>query len=300
MRSISTTIRGLYLQRPAWILASGAVLLSFAPILVRTSGSPPTTAAFYRMLFGGVILMAYLVFRRQRAAIHGRLLPLLFVAGVAFAFDLFFWHRSIHIVGPGLATLLAGFQVFVLAAVGIFWLGERLRWQLVFAIPTALFGVSLIIGVDWSALTPGYRVGIAFGLATACAYSAYLLLMRYVAKIPDKKSSAIADVAWMSLMCAGILLVLAFFSGESLAISDRQELIILLGYAGLAQLGLVMISATLKTVSASLVGLLLLLEPTFAYVWDILFFGRNASLVEVLGASLVIFAIYIASIGQGN
>ena len=40
-------------------------------------------------------------------------------AGVFFSLDLWFWHRSIIYIGPGLSTLLANFQVFILMLVGI-------------------------------------------------------------------------------------------------------------------------------------------------------------------------------------
>ena len=152
-------MRELIARKPAWGLALGAMMLSFAPIMVRASASPPTTAAFYRMLFGGLILLIFLGIRRQPIAVKGRIALLLFVAGFAFAFDLFFWHRSIHLIGPGLATLLAGFQVFILAIVAVLFLHERLRWQIIVAIPAAFAGVAMIIGVDWSALTEGYRLG---------------------------------------------------------------------------------------------------------------------------------------------
>ncbi|CAO0819763.1 hypothetical protein DFAR_1110033 [Desulfarculales bacterium] len=45
---------------------------------------------------------------------------------VFFALELTFWHRSIHLLGSGLATILAEFQVFFLAGFGALFFGERL------------------------------------------------------------------------------------------------------------------------------------------------------------------------------
>ena len=282
--------------KPAWRLAFGAMLLSFAPIMVRATESPPTTSAFYRMLFGGLMLMVYLAARRQSLVVGGRVALVLLAAGFAFAFDLFFWHRSIHLIGPGLATLLSGFQVFILAIVAVLFLGERLRWQIVIAIPTAFLGVALIIGIDWAALAEGYRMGIVFGLATALCYSSYLLIMRWL-RVNDRSGvTPMVEVAWVSLACAAVLAIASMVTGESLAIVRGSEALLLVGYALFAVLGLVIISWSLDKVPTSLVGLLLLLEPTFAYVWDLTLYDRPVSSLEIGGAALALGAIYLGSV----
>jgi drug/metabolite transporter (DMT)-like permease len=282
-------------EKPAWGLALGAMLLSFAPVMVRVSTSPPTTAAFYRMLLGGLILLTFQIARRQRFAVGRHAALLLFAAGFAFAYDLFFWHRSIHLIGPGLATLLSGFQVFILAVVSVLFLHERMRWQIAVAIPIAFVGVAMIIGVDWTALTEGYRTGIIFGLATAACYSAFLLLMRWQRINAASGATPLVEVAWMSLACAAILAATAQVTGESLMIAGTNEAMLLFGYALIAVIGIVIISWSLDKVATSVVGLLLLLEPTFAYVWDLTFFSREVSALELAGAALALGAIYLGS-----
>ena len=282
-------------DKPAWRLALGAMLLSFAPIMVRATESPPTTSAFYRMFLGGLMLLLFVALRRGRFAVSTRTSLILIAAGIAFALDMFFWHRSIHMVGPGLASLLSGFQVFILAIVGVSFLGERLRWQLVVAIPAAFLGVAMIIGVDWSALSDSYRTGILFGLMTAVCYSSFLLIMRWVRSNATGGATPMSEVAWMSLASAAILALLSTTTGESLIITNSREGLLLVGYAVLAQLGLVVSASSLNKVPASLVGLLLLLEPTFAYVWDILIYERPVTTLEFAGASLALAAIYLGS-----
>jgi len=283
-------------RKPAWTLALGAMMLSFAPIFVRVSASPPTTAAFYRMLIGGILLLVYMGISRQSFAVGRRIALILFAAGFAFAFDLFFWHRSIHLIGPGLATLLSGFQVFILAVVAVLFLRERLRWQTVVAIPAAFVGVAMIIGVDWSSLSAGYKLGVLFGLVTAVSYSSFLLIMRWLRVHETSGVTPLVEVAWMSLASAAVLGVTAQFTAEPLVIADARELLLLCAYAAIAVLGIVIISWSLDKVPTSLVGLLLLLEPTFAYIWDLMIFSRDVSYVELAGAALALSAIYLGSV----
>jgi hypothetical protein len=47
-----------------WQIALGTVMISFAAVFVKLVSVPPTAIAFYRMLFGGLILTGIMVCRR--------------------------------------------------------------------------------------------------------------------------------------------------------------------------------------------------------------------------------------------
>ncbi len=100
-------------------------------------------------------------------------LPALAIAG-----DLMLWHRSIRDIGPGLATLIANFQVFIMAIAGVVFYRERLHLRFVVGVAMALVGLWLLVGVGWSSFTPQFRIGVYFGLLTGVAYAVYLLTLR--------------------------------------------------------------------------------------------------------------------------
>jgi drug/metabolite transporter (DMT)-like permease len=286
----SPTFLSAYLR-----LTLGAAMISFAPVFVRVVDVPPTASAFYRVLFGGLMLLGWLVLSRRGRWPARRTLAWLALAGLAFAADLWAWHRSIWYVGPGLATLLANFQVFVLGLAGIWLFGERSGWRFWMAIPMALAGLALVIGFDWASLSLRYRWGIAFGLLTALFYAAYILSLRASRRGGETDSPA-AGLAVASLVSALALGILAPAGGESLAIPSLQDGMLLLLYALVAQvLGWILISGSLAQVPASRVGLILLLQPTLALLWDALFFARSFGARELVGASLAIGAIYLGS-----
>src|SRR4051794_13836805 len=101
-------------------------MISFSAVFVRLVSVPPSVSAFYRMAFGGGILVLVLLWRRERPAISTRAFLILSLAAFFFALDLVLWHRSILYLGPGVATLLPNFQVFILAAVGVLFFKEHL------------------------------------------------------------------------------------------------------------------------------------------------------------------------------
>lgn len=281
---------------PTLRLLGGAALISFAPVFVRLTPVGPTDSAFYRTLFGGLMLAAWVL--ASRAPVErrsGLALAALIAAGVLFAADLAVWHRSILYVGPGLATLLGNFQVFLLAFVGILFFREKARWELLLAIPMAVIGLGMIVGFEWASLDDQYRRGIVFGLLTAVFYAAYILALRR-ARAESPAGSIVSDLMIVSLVSAGFLFAGAGLGGEAISIPDPRSAWLLAGYALVAQVvGWLLISGSLPHVPASRVGLILLLQPTLAFLWDVLIFARPFGPREAAGAALAIIAIGLGS-----
>ena len=87
-------------------MLAGAALIGTNALMVRGSQVPPTISAFWRMLFAGLFLCLLVGLRGQWRALPHRVWVWCLLPAVAFAADLWLWHRSILLVGPGLATLL--------------------------------------------------------------------------------------------------------------------------------------------------------------------------------------------------
>ena len=100
-------------------------MISFAAVFVRLADVAPTTSGFYRMVFGSIALLVLIAARPRLHAGFGRGWAGSALIAAFFTADMWFWHRSILFIGPGLSTLLANFQVFVLAAIGVLWFRER-------------------------------------------------------------------------------------------------------------------------------------------------------------------------------
>ena len=277
------------------LLLLGGVIISFSAVFVKIVEVGPTAAGVYRNLFGGVALLPFVVMRRESMWRGARPFAWALLAGALFATDIFFWHRSILYIGPGLATILGNFQVFVLAVVGVVVFRETAGWRFVSSIPLAFLGLFLLVGVDWGSLDASARIGVGYGLATAACYAGYLLTLRY-AQRSSPRLSAMSNLAQISLITAAILVGIAIVEGSDLRIPDRKSWVVLISYGVLCQaLGWVIISNALRRTDASRAGLLLLLQPALTFVWDVLFFGRPTAPVELLGAVIALFAIYLGA-----
>jgi drug/metabolite transporter (DMT)-like permease len=248
------------------------------------------------MLFGGAMLLGWVALTRRWVRVRGRDLVLALLPALGFALDLIFWHRSILWVGPGVATLLTNFQVFLMALVGWWIYRERLgRWFLP-GIAVALAGLWLLVGAHWSLFDARHRLGVWLGLASGLAYTVYLLSFRRALSGRTALSAA-QFLGLMSLLSAGLLLAWGLVEGDDFALVSVRNwsALLALGFFGQVLAWLLMVRA-MPLLAASLVGLLLLLQPALAFVLDVLLFRRPTDGGDWLGLALALAGILLGTL----
>jgi drug/metabolite transporter (DMT)-like permease len=298
MTSTSAPSRAEALSVPAAVvrMGLGAMLLSTTSIFVVLAQVAPTVSAFYRMLFGGVILLGWVVLRGQWQRVSRRDWLLALLPAVCFAADLAQWHHSILWVGPGVATLLTNVQVFLLALVGVVFYREKLARGFVPGMLLAVLGLWLLVGAHWSMFDARHRLGVWLGLGSALAYTAYLLSFRR-ALSGHTQLSAAQLLGLMSLLAALLLWLWGRLEGDSFALHGLRNWSALLGLGFFGQVvaWLLMVRA-MPRLPASLVGLLLLLQPALAFVLDVLLFHRVTSASDWLGLLLALAGILLGTL----
>ncbi len=275
------------------MVGCGAFLISFSGVFVKWADVSPMMAGFYRTFLGGLIILLILLLRRKPFRIQSRVLLLGLIAGVFFAFDLVLWHTSIHFIGPGLSTILANFQVFLLALYGVTVLGERPGWRLGISIVLAMVGLYLLAGVDWQQLGKTYQVGVVLGLAAAVCYAAYLLVLRRL-QSDSNAPSPLVNLCIISLVTAALLAATAWAQGDTFTVPNVSSWLALIAYAFFSQVcGWWLITMGLPQVRTSVAGLLLLLQPSLAFIWDVLLFDPRVTVASICGAAVALAAIYL-------
>lgn len=285
-------------RTPLLQMLLGASVISSSAVFVKWVEIGPAASAFWRMALAAVILLVLLgqPWRRGRMR-HwrpdGRVLGLVMLGAAFLALDLWLWHRSILYVGVGLSTLLANFQVFVLAGVGALFLGERAGWRLWVGLIMGLIGLGLLLAPGWESMDARFRLGVAFGLAAALAYGGFLLAFR-AAQARRGPTPNEALQWWLCLGCAVMLGVSVPFGGETLLPASAHDWLILTAYAAIAQvLGWLVIGRAMPKLPAGVVGLCLLLQPLLAYVWDVLLFHKSLGAIELVGIGLSLAGIFL-------
>lgn len=281
-------------------MLAGAALIGTNGLLVRYADVPPTVSAFWRMAFAGVFLCGLVAAQGGWKPMSRAAWAWCAVPAAAFAADLWLWHRSILLVGPGLATLLANTQVFFMALAGALLFRERLGPRFLAGIALAFAGLWLLLGGGRSALPAGYRWGVWLGLGTGLCYAAYNIGLRTAQRRADAGGVAVpvAQVLGVaSLGCAALLGLAGVAEGVSFAIPALRALVVLLTLAIVGHcLSWVLISKAMQRLPVALVGLLLLLQPIVAFLLDVALLGRATTGREWLGVAASLAGIFVAGL----
>lgn len=271
----------------------GAISISSAPIYIKYIETGATAAAFYRMLFGGIALLVLSLIKKQNLHPNAPAMVFIVLAGLAFGGDLFFWHRSIPLAGPGLSTILANFQVFILAVAGVLFFGDRPSLRLFLSIALAFAGLVMLLEVNLAEISPELLRGVIYGLFTAGFLAAYILALRQTRRVSNPLP-LLPNMALVSLVTAAILALTLRAEGGTFALASGNDAAMLVLYGISCQVvGWLMISAGLPHLSPGRGGLLLMVEPLCAFIWDLLIFGRQTGPIGYAGATVTIFAIYM-------
>ncbi|MFC4819304.1 DMT family transporter [Dokdonella ginsengisoli] len=274
----------------------GAAAISTTSLFVKLAHVGPTVSAFYRMGLGGAMLLFGLVALRRWQPVRLADLAWLAVPALAFAVDLMLWHRSILYIGPGLATLLGNFQVFLMALAGFVLYRERLGWHFLAGVALGFVGLYLLVGLDWSAVGAQYQLGVVLGIVTGIAYAVYMLSTRHAQRSGHVRLAPAQLLCVVSLLCAAVLGVAVVVEGESFALPDVRSGASLLGLAFFGQVfGWVLLTRAMPHLPASLIGLLLLLQPALSFVFDVLLFARPTRATDWIGVGLSLVGIFVGS-----
>ncbi|MEJ2247683.1 MAG: EamA family transporter [Acidobacteriota bacterium] len=210
------------------------------------------------------------------------------------------WVKLSH-VAPSSAP---NFQVFNMGLVGILAFKEKLRPVYVYSDTLAIIGLLLVVGIQWNLLGATYRLGIYAGLATSIFYSGFLLSIRRLHKDTDPAQGSTRNLPFfyilmmVSLTSTGVLAGEMLLAGDSFAIPDMQTMLSLAILGIFSQgVGWILIANALPRLRVSLSGLILLLQPAMAFVWDVIFFDRPTGVLNWIGVVVVLGAIYMGSLG---
>jgi drug/metabolite transporter (DMT)-like permease len=285
----------LVAARPRIAALVGATFIAFSGIFFRFSGQSPSTATLFRCALALPFLGALVLAERRRVGPSPRRdRGLAVAAGLCFAADLITWQHAVVLVGAGLATVVANFQVVVVASLSWLLFGERPDRRLIAGISLVLGGAVLIAGVlDAGAYGQDPLLGVAFALVAACAYAGYLMLIR--------RSNRHGQRTWGSLFdatatAAGAALVAGLIVGDLVLLPGPTALLWLLTVALTSQVaGYGLINLSLPRLPGAVTSVLLLAQPLITVVAAALLLGERPSGLQLLGVAALLVGVLVAA-----
>ena len=290
-----------------WMVV-GVVAISTSPILIRVAALPALAMAFWRCLAGAAVLAPFaprgpggpggsrLALRGLDAEPLSRGdLARLAASGVFLAVHFALWNASLGLTTVAAATTLVSCApLFV--GLGSIFLGEPPAPRAWAGIVLATAG-AVVIGVgDAAGFGGGSRalLGDVLAFAGALAMAAYLLLGR-VARQRLPVSTYAASVYGVA---AAALLPACLLAGASLSGYPAASWLAVAGVvAGPQLLGHTVFNGLLASVSASVVAVVLLLEPVVATLLAWWLFGEVPGPALWAGGAMVLAGVWLATTG---
>jgi drug/metabolite transporter (DMT)-like permease len=276
-------------------MAVGVLAISTSPILIRVAAMPALAMAFWRCLVGAMVLAPF-ASRRTGTALDRADLGRLAAAGVFLAVHFALWNASLGLTTVAAATtLVSSAPLFV--GLGSIALGEAPSTRVWAGIGLATAG-AVVIGVgDATGLGGDTRalLGDVLAFAGALAMAAYLLLGR----VARQRLPVSTYAASVYAVAAAALLPACLLTGSSLGGYQAASWLALAGVVvGPQLLGHTVFNGLLASVSASVVAVVMLLEPVIATVLAWWLFGELPGASLWAGAPMVLAGVWLATTGS--
>jgi drug/metabolite transporter (DMT)-like permease len=265
------------------IVAASAVAFSTAGLFTRLIESDVWTKLFWRGLFGGLLIAAYIAWRERgamRAAIAGIGRAGLLTASCSTIGTVCFV-MALRKTTVADVTVIYATAPFLAAGIAWAWTRERPRRVTLVASGLAVFGVVVMCGTAQSA-------GHVSGDMLAFVMTALMALMMVVIR-KHRQVSMLPAACLSAFACAVAVFPLAHPADVTTPDLIRLALF------GTTQFGIGLLLLTIgsRLVSATRASLLANLELPFAPLWVWLAFGEVPSGLTLIGGGIVLAAVLL-------
>ncbi|HET6380775.1 MAG TPA: DMT family transporter [candidate division Zixibacteria bacterium] len=269
-------------------VATGIALRSFGPL----------TLATLRGALGWLVLVVFLLLgsrstwprHRLGAAAARRLLALGLLGGPVFLAAM---NLAVDQAGATVTSFVAGSYAVLAAVLGVPVLRERLSIGTILALTLALAGTALLAELRLSAET---LPGVAWGLAASLAFGLFLVLTRRWSE-PFALDSPVVALATLTLtpLGAGALTLIGGGPRVDTPIDPSAALAVAWLAAGPGATAAMLVTVSMRRLSAARASAFLLLNPPVATAGAALLLGERLSPLQLLGGALILVAIGAAT-----
>src|SRR5438132_10030998 len=279
------------------ILASVLWGTSFPGSKVTVNTVDPLFLTFARMALGASLGMTVLVVTRR---MNARLFrdPMVWLLGAVNAIGFDLQNEGILLTTASKTALVVNVNVVFIAILMVLFFHEAVRWQKVAGIALGVFGVVVLATrFDPSSLSGGAFLGDVLVFVAGLVWAFYVVGAK---KMVDRGAEYVALTAGILATTALLAAIPLFFVGWSFPRNGG-------GWLGIAYLGLVptftplmLYVASMRTISPTVSGLLILLEVVVAAILSFVLLQDALSVYTVAGGALNLLGAIVVTRGDAK
>jgi drug/metabolite transporter (DMT)-like permease len=294
--------------RVGYAMAAGAALIwavnGTVSKVILASGISSLRLSQVRMtgaLIGFVLVLVLTAPDRLR--VRRRELPFLVVWGIGgLAFVQWFYFLAIHRLAIGVALLIEYVAPLIVALIARYVFHEHVRRRIWVALAFAIAGLALIVNVRHGGTIS--TSGVVFALASAAAYTFYILLAERA--VGDRDAVSLLAwgfgfgalfwcfvAPWWSFPAGRVgadVSLLGHLSDYHLPVWALMAFVIVIGTI----VPFFLLVSALRHLSATRVGIIAMLEPVGATIVAWAWLNESLGTLQLVGAAIVLCAIVLA------
>jgi len=279
--------------KPYAVLACSVLAVSTGAIFARVADAPPMIIALYRV---GLAFLALTPFAwrgggRELKSLTRRDVALGLAAGLFLAAHFVTWIQSLELTSVANSVVLVNTIPLWVGLMAPLVARERIGRTMAWSIAISVLG-SFIICAEDVRLSSTHLRGDLLAVAGAVCAACYLLIGRTL----RRRLSLLTYVTLCYGSSAVVLGLLVSATSTPVLGYSWKTMAALVGMAVVSQImGHTAYNWALRWLSTGFVAVCLLGEPALATAWAYLLFDESLTLVQLIGAALVLWGIYIAA-----
>lgn len=263
----------------ASLVGASAAVFGLAGALTKSIHADALTVACWRGLVGGLIITAYVLWRRRSSGGSLRLgwrgwLVALVGAAASVAFIAAFKNGFVANVAIIYATV-----PFAAALLSWMMLGETIRAQTMVAACVSLVGVGIMVSTG---LAGGDMLGNVLAVVMTLLSALYMVLLRKFTETP---------LVWAGAVSAFLLFALGWIVTDPTAIS-RHDALVLIGFGTSFAVAAILWTEGARLIPPAEAGLIGSAEVPFAILFAWLVLAELPPVASLLGGAVVLGAVF--------
>ena len=271
------------------LVVAAAVAWSTAPIFVRLLAFDSWTIVFWRSVFAGCFVTAFLVLTQGRQGLKDLLWMQRggWLFAVLSAIGMIAFIPALQLTSAANVAVIGATAPFMAAGLAWMWFAEAPRARTLLASVIALAGVALIVG---GATAAGDVRGIILTLVMALSFAAMTAAVRRY-----RDTSMVAAAAMSNFL--GCVVSFPFAGG--IASVTANDIALLAAFGGLqVALGLIFFVFGTRLLPSAQASLLATLEMPLMPVWIWLIFSEVPAVHQLIGGAIVLAAVLFDTVGD--
>jgi RarD protein len=243
--------------------------------------------ALFRAIIAAAVIIIYKLLIRNKMLFSEikKDLPILFVSGVAIAFNWILLFQAYNYTTVSIATLSYYFAPVIVMIVSSILFKEKLTIKQVVCFIMATIGLIMVIGVSGMEKSGTNLIGIGFGLGAAVFYATVVLLNKFVKNVTGIDKTLIQFLAAIIVLTPYVLATTGTHIGSLGNIGIVNLLILSIVHTGICYC---LYFSSLKDLKGQEVSILSYIDPLIAIIVSVTILGEPINLMQIIGGMMIL------------